>query len=208
MDYLKLWLLTLLISANITFGSSSALAAGKKDKPAKDAPAAADASAEQKPSVDPAFVIGAEDVLFVRVHNENEPTGTQEVRPDGFISVPFAGEVKAAGLTPSQLADSIRDKLLTTMRNPQVTVQVLKVNSRKYIIQGEVNHPGTFTFATPLTVLEALSSSNGFKDFANVKKIYILRKGQKLSFNYKDVSHGKHTDQNVTIQNGDQIFVP
>jgi polysaccharide export outer membrane protein len=85
---------------------------------------------------------------------------------------------------------------------------VIRVNSRKYIIQGEVNRPGIYSLTAPTTILEALVNGGGFRDFANTKKIYVLRGTQKLTFNYKEVSHGKRTEQNVLVENGDQIFVP
>ncbi len=183
--------------------------------PAANAPGAASAPAETKPAapVEPAaapdaFVLGPEDMIYIRVMHEPDLTGPQDVRPDGMIVMQLIGELKAAGRTPAQLAADIRAKLLETMRNPEVTVQLTKVNSRKFTIQGEVNRPGTYTFAAPVTVLEALVNGQGFRDFANVKKIYILRNGQRLRFNYKDVSHGKHMEANVIVQNGDQIFVP
>ena len=155
-----------------------------------------------------AFILGPEDVIYIRVMHEPDLTGPQDIRPDGMVTMQLIGELKAAGKTPAQLAFEIRKKLLETMRNPEVTVQLTKVNSRKFTIQGEVNRPGTFTFSTPITVLEALVNGQGFRDFANLKKIYILRKGQKLSFNYKAVSHGKRMEENIVVENGDQIFVP
>ena len=180
-------------------GEAAAAVVPSSPKPA-DTPAAA--------APDSGFVIGPEDVLYIRVMHEADLTGPQEVRPDGMISMQLAGEIKAAGQTPAQLSASIRSKLLQSMRNPEVSVQVTKVNSRKFTIQGEVNRPGTYTFATPITLLEAMVEGGGFRDFANVKKIYVLRNGQKLPFNYKEVSHGKHMEQNVVVQNGDEIFVP
>ncbi len=155
-----------------------------------------------------AFTIGASDVLLVHVMHEPELTGKYDVGPDGMISMTLAGPVKAAGLTGVQLADAIRDKLKDTIRNPEVSVQVTQVNSRKFILQGEVRRPGAYALITPMTVLEALSLGQGFTDWANTKKIYVLRRGERLNFNYKDVSHGKHMDENIMVENGDQIFVP
>ena len=154
------------------------------------------------------FVIGPLDVLFVHVLHEPDMTGRVEVGPDGMISIVLAGEFRAQGLTASQLSDAIRERLKTTIRTPEVSVQVVQVNSRKFTLQGEVHRPGTYPFSAPLTVLEALAEGQGFSDCANTKKIYILRKGVRMKFNYKDVSHGKHSEQNVIVQNGDQIFVP
>jgi polysaccharide export outer membrane protein len=135
-------------------------------------------------------------------------TGKVEVGPDGMISLILAGAFRAEGLTAGQLADAIRERLKATIRKPEVSIQVMQVNSRKFTLQGEVRRPGTYSFSSPITVLEALAEGQGFSDWANTKKIYILRKGVRMKFNYKDVSHGKHSEQNVTVVNGDQIFVP
>lgn len=159
-------------------------------------------------SVPDEFKIGPEDVIYIRVMHEPDLTGPQDVRPDGRISLQLIGDVVAAGQTPHQLAGLIREKLQTTIRNPEVTVQVVKINSRKYTLHGEINRPGTYTFGAPVTVLEALVNGGGFKEFASPKKIYILRDGKRLPFDYKAVSKGKHMEQNITIRNGDQIFVP
>jgi polysaccharide export outer membrane protein len=82
------------------------------------------------------------------------------------------------------------------------------VNSKKYYIHGEVNSPGSYTLVVPTTVLEGLANAHGFKEFANIKKIRILRGKEQLRFNYKDVSKGKHPEQNVYLQAGDVIVVP
>jgi polysaccharide export outer membrane protein len=87
-------------------------------------------------------------------------------------------------------------------------VFVTEVRSKKYYIDGEVNRPGSFALVTPTTVLEALSHSGGFKDFANSKKIRILRGGKVYFFNFKQVTNGKHLEQNIPVENGDHIIVP
>ncbi|HWB87006.1 MAG TPA: polysaccharide biosynthesis/export family protein [Bryobacteraceae bacterium] len=155
-----------------------------------------------------AYVIGAEDVLMIHVWREPEISGQFVVRPDGRISIPLAGEVMAAGETPEQLEGAVVKGLSAVMKSPQVTVSVLQVNSKKYFIQGEVNKPGPYPLVVPTTVLEGLVNAGGFKDFANTKKITILRGKEQLKFNYKDVTHGKHLEQNILLQPGDQIIVP
>jgi polysaccharide biosynthesis/export protein len=182
-----------------------------KEQPAQVSPSQSPSSQNQNAKSAPpsdAFTIGASDVLLIHVMHEPELTGKYDVGPDGMISMTLAGPVKAAGMTGVQLADAIRDKLKDTIRNPEVSVQVTQVNSRKFILQGEVRRPGAYALITPMTVLEALSLGQGFTDWANTKKIYVLRRGERLNFNYKDVSHGKHMDANIMVENGDQIFVP
>lgn len=153
------------------------------------------------------FIIGAEDVLFVRVWREAELSGQFVVRPDGKISLPLVNEVVAAGSTPEQLKATIVQGLQKYMNNPEVSISVVQVNSRKYYIQGEVGRPGAYPLVVPTRVLEALVNAGGFKEFANTKKIYILRKGERLRFNYKDVTRGKHAEQNIFLEPGDQIIV-
>ncbi len=154
------------------------------------------------------YLIGPQDVLYIQVWREPDFTRQVVVRPDGKISMPLIGEVEAAGLTPEQCATKVRESLTKLINNPDVSISVLSVNSKRYYIDGEVYRPGLYRLVTPTTVLEALSEAGGFRDFANTKKIRILRGGQTLQFNYKEVSHGKKMDQNVYLQNGDHIIVP
>jgi polysaccharide export outer membrane protein len=154
------------------------------------------------------YVIGAEDVLAVRVWNEQQLSGEVIVRPDGRISLPLINEVQAAGLTPEKLALSIAEGLGKFITQPVVNVSVQQVRSKKYYVTGEVGRPGEYPLSVPTTVLEALSKAGGFRDFANQKKIYILRRGQRFRFNYKDVIKGKKMEQNILLESGDQIIVP
>lgn len=154
------------------------------------------------------YLIGPEDVLNIKVWREPDFTGQQVVRPDGNITLPLIGEIHAGGLTPVQLSDKLHESLSKLINNPDVSVGVAQVNSKKYYIDGEVFRPGEYKLITPTTILEALSQSGGFRDFANTKKIRILRGAQTFRFNYKDVSHGKHMEQNIYLENGDHIIIP
>jgi len=159
--------------------------------------------------VDPkAYIIGPEDVLSVLVWREKENSGQFIVRPDGKIDIPLVGQVQAAGMTPEQLSANIAAGLEKVMVHPEVTVGVEKVNSKRYYIQGEVNKPGAYPLVIDTTVLEALVNAGGFREFANSKKIIILRGSVRLKFNYKEVTKGKKMEQNILLKPGDQIIVP
>ena len=123
-------------------------------------------------------------------------------------SAPFA----EAGLTALQLADSIRDGYKKFINSPQVTVTVTDINSRRVYVSGEVTRPGALPLLPNMTVLQALTSSGGFTQFARIKNIYILRteegKQVKHPFNYKDVIAGKKPEDNILLQPGDTIVVP
>lgn len=159
--------------------------------------------------VDPkTYVIGPEDILAVRVWREPELSSAVQVRPDGKITLPLIGEMEAAGQTPEGLKNKIVEALQEYIVKPDVIVSIQSVQSRKFYITGEVSRPGAFPLVVPTTVLEALTNAGGFREFANTKKITILRKGKILKFNYNEVVKGKNMQQNVPIENGDYIVVP
>jgi polysaccharide export outer membrane protein len=159
--------------------------------------------------VDPGkYQIGAEDLLFIRVWREPDFTLPVAVRPDGKITMPLIGEVRAAGQTPLQLTAALQQMLTQYLNNPDVNVFVTEVRSKKFYIDGEMYKPGAFALVTPTSILEALSRGGGFREFANTKKIRVLRGVQVRYFNYKDVTKGKHPEQNIAVENGDHIIVP
>lgn len=185
------------------------------DKAAKPAqPGAADNLAKTAPGVRPdSYIIGAEDVIGIYVWKEPDMSKTIPVRPDGMISLPLVGEIKAAGYTPLQLQDILAESMKKLISDPQVTVIVEKVSSLSFNIVGEINHPGYFPLTRRITVLDAIAMAGGFKDFAKTKKVYVLRTAangteERLPFNYKDVINGKNPQQNIELQPRDTIVVP
>lgn len=156
------------------------------------------------------YIIGPQDVLRIDVWKEPEISRSIPVRPDGKISLPLLDDVQAAGLTAMKLAGNIRDGLTKFITNPQVTVTVSDINSRRIFITGEVVRQGTLPLIPNMTALQALSSAGGVSQFAKPTKIYILRNqsGQqiKVPFNYKEVLKGKMPD--VALLPGDVIVVP
>jgi polysaccharide export outer membrane protein len=157
------------------------------------------------------YTIGADDTLRISVWKEPDMSVTLPVRPDGKISMPLLDDVQAAGMTPMQLAGSIREKLKKYIADPRVTVVVTAMNSQRVYLLGEVVHSGPTTLLPGMTVLQALSSA-GFTQFANLKAIYLLRTqgGQqtKIPFNYKEALKGRGTQQNFVLKPGDTIVVP
>jgi len=174
--------------------------------------AASDPNAAQ--GHDNSFVIGNDDILAINVWKEPDVSRPAvPVRSDGKISLPLVGEVQAAGLTPLKLEQAIAAKLQSLISQPEVTVIVQQINSQKYNVLGQVNHPGTFVITNSLTVLDAIAISGGFRDFAKQKAIYVLRQNAdgtqaRLPFNYKEVVKGKNPEQNIKIQPKDTIVVP
>jgi polysaccharide biosynthesis/export protein len=176
--------------------------ASKPVPPASQVAVAADAN----------YKIGPQDVLRIDVWKENEITRSVPVRPDGKISLPLLNDVQAAGLTAMELANNISEGLKKFITNPQVTVSVTDINSRRVYVTGEVTRPGAYPLLPDMTVLQALTSASGFTQFARTKKIYVLRneggKQVKYPFNYNEVVKGKMPEENIMLQSGDTIVVP
>jgi polysaccharide export outer membrane protein len=168
----------------------------------------ADASEDTGVADPKTYVIGPEDIVFVKVWREPDLSGEHMVRPDGRISLPLVSDVDAAGHTPEQLAKTIAGGLSKYMNEPEVNVAVRVINSKFYFIQGEVLKPGKYPLLIPTTVLQALVNAGGFQEFANRKKIVVMRGEKRHKFNYKQVIDGKNLDQNIELLNGDLIIVP
>ncbi len=183
---------------------------------AQDAPAPASATAAADKSAGatlagPDYVIGPEDGLSINVWKEPDLTATLPVRPDGKISLPLLGDVQAAGMTPLQLGESITEKLRKFVADPRVTIVVTAINSKRVYLVGEVAHSGAMAMSPHMTVLQALSSA-GMSQFANTKRIYVLRsengKQEKLPVPYRKLVKGEAMEQNYVLQPGDTIVVP
>jgi polysaccharide biosynthesis/export protein len=187
----------------------SGLAVAQNSGPAQ--PAESSKSDTNTIMAGPDYVIGPEDVLHVAVWKESDLTATLPVRPDGKISLPLLNDVQAAGLTPMQLADSLTEKLKKYVASPRVTVVVTTINSKRIFMVGEVSHTGAVPMIPNMTVLQAISSA-GLTQFANTKKIYVMRiqngKQQKLPVNYRKLVKGEQMEQNYILQPGDTIVVP
>ena len=153
------------------------------------------------------YSIGPEDVLFIKVWREQDFTVIRAVRPDGTITMPLLGDLQAAGLSPVQLTKDLTEKLSQYVNHPDVTVVVQEVRSKKYYIDGGVNRPGEYPLVTPIKILEALSKTGGFTEFANKKHILILRGDKTFKFNYLEVIKGKHMEQNILLESGDHVIV-
>lgn len=179
--------------------------------PASGSKTNATSNVEPSMPVDSTYVIGADDVLHVAVWKEADLTATEPVRSDGKISLPLLNDVQAAGLTPMQLADSLTEKLKKFVADPRVTIVVTQVNSKRIYMLGEVAHTGPMSITPNMTVMQALASA-GINQFANTKKIYILRteNGKKVKFPvpYRQLIKGLAIEHDYPLQPGDTIIVP
>ncbi len=160
----------------------------------------------------PGYLIGPEDVLTIVVWREKDMSTDAVVRPDGQISIPLLNDLQAAGLTPDQLKATIEKAASKYVAEPNATVIVKAINSRKVHIVGNVIKGGTFPLAGDMTVLQLIAQAGGLQEWADSKHITVMRKedgkDRALSFNYKDVVKQKNMQQNVLLKPGDTVIVP
>ena len=156
------------------------------------------------------YIIGPEDIIAIKVWREQEFSGAKGVRPDGKITMPLIGDIQASGLTPSRLAIQLKEALKGYLNEPEIEVDVIQVNSKRYTITGGVNRPGPYPLVTAKHVFEAVNDAGGFHEFAKRSDITIIRAdGTRLKFNYDKFVKGKQDPKNVNVQleNGDTIYV-
>lgn len=162
------------------------------------------------------FLLGPEDVIEVTVWRNQDLSRTATVRPDGMISLPLIGDVRAVGFTASQVADRIAKRLTEFKENPAVSVSVKEVNSYFIYVIGEVAKPGKYSLKSYATVLQGVSLAGGFTPFASKGKMAVIRivrdaNGQerqvRIPISYDDLTSGKGQIGNFSLMSGDTIVV-
>jgi len=202
-----------IIVAALTAATAMAPALASEQTPTvkpSSAPAAAAAPAGVTPPTD--YIIGADDQLTIMFWREKDMSADVIVRPDGKITLPLLNEVQAAGLTPEQLRVKVTDEAKRYVEEPNATVVVRQINSRKVFITGQVGKGGPYPLSSSMTVLQLISMAGGLNEYAKASKISIMRtengKPLRLPFNYKDVIEGKNLKQNIELKPGDTVIVP
>jgi len=157
------------------------------------------------------YLIGPGDVLEIAEWKNPDLTKTVVVLPDGKITFPLLGEVTVAGKTAGQLTREITQALKPYVPAPNVSVVIQQVNSLMIYVIGKVNKPGRFVVNSDINVLQALAMAGGLNSFADRDKITVFRtsgkKTQMASFDYDEVSEGKHLEQNIVLKRGDVVVV-
>jgi polysaccharide export outer membrane protein len=208
------------VSSPSTDAPANVAAANPKSAPPAAQPASGNAAPHPdvkapsaplpKSKADDSYIVGIADGLFISVWKEPDLSGAVVVRPDGMITVPVIGDVQVSGLTTPQVQDVLTAKLKDVVAEPQVTVIVRDIKSRKVYLVGKVSRPGAISLTTPQTVLQLLVEAGGPAQLAKTQKMYLLRttdgKQKRIDFNYKKVLEGTQPDVEVMV--GDIIVVP
>lgn len=166
--------------------------------------------------IEETYRIGVDDNLQVKVWRNPELSVAVPVRPDGMISVPLIGDVRAGGMTPEEVAKVIRDKLATYIRDPNVTVIVTGLSSHEFLsrirVTGAVRAPKSMPYRRGMTVLDAILEAGGVNDFAAPNRTKLYRrykdKPRTISIELGDILNEGKLATNVLLLPGDVITVP
>ena len=180
---------------------------------ASAADAALYAEAARENPIGKPYVIGVADVVRVGVWKSEDLSGDISVRPDGTITVPFVGELKAAGRTTSELQQDVAQRVATIVRDAVVTVSVVEVNSYRFTVAGNVERPGLFSARSYVTVSEALALAGGANRYGATDDIVVVRNtpgraARRIPINYDDILSGKSPEQDIVLLAGDSVQVP
>jgi polysaccharide export outer membrane protein len=180
--------------------------------PAANASASAHVTLPAGVTPTPDYVIGPEDQLSVVFWRDKDMSVDVGVRPDGKITLPLLNDVQAAGLTPTQLTDRLVAESKQYIEDPNVTVIVRQINSRRVFVTGEINKPGPYPIMGPTTVMQMLAVAGGLREYADSKHIAVMRteNGRTViyQFNYNDAVKPKGVKANIELKPGDTIVVP
>lgn len=156
--------------------------------------------------------LGPGDVFEVLVYDEPSMSKPYKVAPNGTIDFPFVGTVEVEGKEAQDVAEILRVRLRDgrILKNPQVSVSVREVNSKKFAVFGQVQKPGQFPMTEGMTVVQAISLAGGFTSLADRDRVTLNRRIAKdkvvrVVFSVAAMTEGKIND--VPLQAGDTIYV-
>lgn len=163
------------------------------------------------------LVLGVGDQIAINVWENKDFNTDATIRPDGTITMPLIGDLKAVGETPTSLKAKIKSRLGEYVKLPssnEITVLVRSWKSYRFTIQGEVMHAGVFSADQYVTVADALALAGGPSRFAKRNEVTLLRRDpksgevRKIPLDYDALASGKRQDMNIYVLPGDTIWVP
>jgi len=161
------------------------------------------------------YVLGPSDVLRISVWHDNDLSGEAVVRPDGAISLPLIGDLRAAGRTPEQVRVEITQRLGTFIKDQAavVTVMVAQINSYRFTVSGNCEHPGAFSPNHYVSVSEAMVMAGGPNRYGTPEEVVIIRPDpghppRRIPINYPSILSGIHPEQDLVLLAGDNVYVP
>ncbi len=152
-----------------------------------------------------AYRLRVGDAIVVAVRTPAEQQFELVIDEHGLIKLPLIPDVRAAGMTGSELERTIKNAYISNKIYRDVTVNVV-VPQRSYFVRGEVRAPGRYPIMGGMTLLQAIATAGGYTEFANPRRIQVSRGGQQISADAYEIE--RNPDGDIAIETGDVIVVP
>ena len=203
----------LLLAAAVGVPLQAAMSAGNQEREVAAIASALASTPVTSPSAPAGYVIGVDDVLSILFWRDKDLSAPEiTVRPDGKVTLPLLNDIQAAGLSPEQLREVVLEAARRYVEDPNPTVIVKEIKSRKVFITGQVEKPGPYPLNGPTTILQLIATAGGLREFADGKNISVMRNqlGRQLvfAFSYQDLLKKKNLSQNIGLEPGDTVVVP
>jgi len=143
----------------------------------------------------------------VPAEDQNQVNNIYSVDTGGAINLPYIGKVHAEGMTPAQLARSIEENFRTNKiyTNPNITI-IMQPSARFVNVGGSVRTPSRVQFTEDMTLLAAINAAGGFNDFADQKRVRLLRGNEAKVYDVRQFRRDPSRD--VKLRPGDRVEVP
>ncbi|WP_295997530.1 polysaccharide biosynthesis/export family protein [uncultured Veillonella sp.] len=135
---------------------------------------------------------------------------TFTIRPDGYVSFPMVGNIRADGMTVEEFAQSLSNSLATYIINPDVSVNVTKLGGVRVYVFGEINKPGAYTLTKSSTVIDAIGAAGSFNWDTAKKKIFLIHQNnptKPIEINLNNILKTGDMSQNYIMREGDILYL-
>lgn len=135
---------------------------------------------------------------------------TFTIRPDGYVSFPMVGNIRADGMTVEEFAQSLSNSLATYIINPDVSVNVIKLGGVRVYVFGEINKPGAYTLTKSSTVIDAIGAAGSFNWDTAKKKIFLIHQNnptKPIEINLNNILKTGDMSQNYIMREGDILYL-
>jgi len=172
-----------------------------------------EAAMRSRMGTSPDYVVDPPDVIAVHVKDNPELSSTDiQVGPDGKVSRPLVGVVTVGGRTVAEVASELRDRYAKYIRDAEVTVSVVKYQSKWLYVDGEVLRPGRYPYTGSDSVVNALSQAGFLTRRASPNGIHVARGNPNdpeiYPVRYKDIALDDDSRTNWRLEPEDILFVP
>ena len=175
-------------------------------------------AADMTPNDAAMYMLNGGDVLNIQVFDNPELSSPKEggvetnpyvVRPDGYFAMPLIGDINVNNKSTFDVTNEITARLSEYLKNPIVTINIMKEGSTRVYVLGEVKRQGLYELNKKHNLLDAISSAGGFTQFSAKKNVFVIRSGSQepvLKVNVKQRMKGKNPSSNIPLYEGDCVF--